>query len=162
MNFHTTLWLFCSMDWFDAVCAVRGYHQYRTVWAPEVGEILSVRRENTRQITRNYEYKFAIGVLKSSGQLVGHLPKEISKSCWKFLNSGGVLQVEITDSHYHPSPLTQGGLEIYCTLLSFGTEDQLGDLHSGISELLAANYSPKALELRRKKTEANKKRKEKK
>ncbi len=43
MKFHTTLWLFCSMDWFDAVCAVRGYHQYRTVWAPEVVEILSVR-----------------------------------------------------------------------------------------------------------------------
>ncbi len=88
---------------------------------------------------------------------MGHLPREISEICWNFLHRGGSLQIEVTDSHYHRSPLAQGGLEIYCSLLCFGPPKHLDILHSAISPLLNANYSPEALEKSQKAAEKRKK-----
>ena len=44
---------------------------------------------------------------------VGHIPREISRLCWYFLNNDGKITYEVTGNRRH-SPLIQGGLEILC------------------------------------------------
>ena len=44
--------------------------------------------------------------------IVGHLPREISRLCRYFVNYGGKLEVRVTDINYSRSPIPSGGLEI--------------------------------------------------
>ena len=55
---------------------------------------------------------FAIKTCKSSGQIVGHLPREISRVTRFFLDRGAVVQETLSPSHYRRSPLVQGVLDI--------------------------------------------------
>ena len=50
---------------------VRGYHVYRSVWTPVLGELLY-----TEQELANPEDRYIMSVLKSS-TIVGHIPREI-------------------------------------------------------------------------------------
>ena len=50
--------------------------------------------------------------------MIGHIPRKISAACFNFLDMGGTLTGEITDSHHQYSfDLPQGGLEIPCKLI---------------------------------------------
>ncbi len=92
---------------------------YNKTWAPKTGELLFTRQERT-----NLFDKFAVAVTKSagaSGVVIGHIPKEISEIVWWFLESGGVVQVEVIDSNRRPSLIPGKGLEIRCSLTFFGT-----------------------------------------
>ena len=57
---------------------------------------------------------FAIKTRKSIGQIVGHLPREISRLIKLLLDRGAVVQVTLSTTHYRRSPLVQGELEIAC------------------------------------------------
>ena len=57
---------------------------------------------------------FAIKKCKSNGQIVGHLPREISKVTKFLLDRGAVVQATLSTTHYKRLPLVQGGLEIAC------------------------------------------------
>ena len=57
---------------------------------------------------------FAIKMYKSIGQIVGHLPREISRVTKFLLDRGAVVQATLSTTHYKRSPLVQGGLEIAC------------------------------------------------
>ena len=57
---------------------------------------------------------FAIKTCKSNGQIVGHLPREISRVTKFLLDRGAVVQATLSTTHYRRSPLVQGGLEIAC------------------------------------------------
>ena len=70
---------------FSFVAAVRGYHIYRRVWLPHLGQRLEARRE-----IGNAEDRFAIAVYSigehsdytaraDDNRIVGHLPRELSK-----------------------------------------------------------------------------------
>ena len=59
---------------------------------------------------------FAIKVLDSRQQIVGHLPMEISRSCFFLTLRGAALSCIINDTKYYRSPIVQGGLEILCNL----------------------------------------------
>jgi hypothetical protein len=93
---------------FDA--AVRGYHVYRRVWLPHLGQHLKADRERG-----NAEDRFAIAVRENGDDkpVIGHLPRELSKVLWYFLIHGGVVECEVTGRRQR-SPLEQGGLEIPC------------------------------------------------
>ncbi len=69
---------------------VRGFHVFGNSWEPRLGEILTAQQERT-----NLEDKFAVSVLSSSAVVVGHLPREVSRHLWWFLELGGVIQVNI-------------------------------------------------------------------
>ena len=44
--------------------------------------------------------------------IVGHLPREISRFCRYFVNYGGKLEAGVTDINYRRSPIPSGRLEI--------------------------------------------------
>ena len=54
---------------FDVVSFVRGYHEYKSIWTPKSGEILSTERE-----PGNLVDKYAV-CLKKESEVVGHLPR---------------------------------------------------------------------------------------
>ena len=70
---------------------VRGFHVYHTVWTPVLGEELECKREFGNVVDR-----YAVGVHKSDGSLVGHLPRKISTLCAIFLRRGGSINCEVT------------------------------------------------------------------
>ena len=57
---------------------------------------------------------FAIKTCKSYGQIVGYLPREISRVTKFLLDRGAILQAARPTTHYRRSPLVQGRLEITC------------------------------------------------
>ena len=98
---------------FEMKCASRGFHVYRTVWKPKVGEKLQMKPEYA-----NVHDPFAISINASlKGKLtafdaVGHVPRDISRFCRYFLNYGGELEGRVRDVRYRKSPIPKGGLEI--------------------------------------------------
>ena len=48
----------------------------------------------------------------SRQQVVGHLPKEISRFTWFIMEHGAAVTVKVVDIKHRRSPLVQGGLEI--------------------------------------------------
>jgi hypothetical protein len=59
--------------------AVRGYHIYRDIWHPETGESFICRQESDNEHDR---YAVAVHMNENESQIVGHLPRELSKVCW--------------------------------------------------------------------------------
>ena len=56
--------------------AVHGFHVYKDIWKPSIGDKLACEREFD-----NYFDKFAIKVVNTR-ETVGHLPRKISKIVW--------------------------------------------------------------------------------
>jgi hypothetical protein len=95
--------------------AVRGFHVYRFNWQPVLDQICETECE-----LNNINDRFAVAV-KVGGISVGHLPREQSRVCHYFIQRGGCIQVEISDTQYRRSLFEQGGLEIPCTLIFIST-----------------------------------------
>ena len=101
---------------FEVESCVRGYHIYKAVWTPTIGEVLSCTRE-----TVNLHDHYAVKV-ERSGVIVGHLPKKISTICSLFISNGGTISCQIDGSRRYSQDLDQGGLEIPCLLKLEGDE----------------------------------------
>ena len=65
-------------------CVSRGYHVCKTVWTAVLGEQLECRREVNNSVDR-----YAVGVYKLDGTLVGHLPQRLTTLVSLFLRRGG-------------------------------------------------------------------------
>ena len=61
---------------------------------------------------------------------VGHVPREISRAVWFFLERGGSLTGKVAEEIYRPSPIAKGGLEILL-LVEFKLSDQERNTLSG-------------------------------
>ena len=96
-----------KMEAFEFVSAVRGYHIYKDIGEPSLGEKLIAHREFGNQFD-----KFAIKVLNDE-QTVGHLPREYSRIAWYFLARGVSITLEVTGRRLHCKQLC-GGMEIPC------------------------------------------------
>ena len=99
------------MEEFEVPCCIRGYHIYRDIWAAIIGEELGCIREPT-----NVHDRYAVAVVKD-GQIIGHLPRKLSKICSLFLRRGGTIVCTVIGHRRYSSDLPQGGLEIPCTLI---------------------------------------------
>ena len=92
--------------------ASRGFHEYRRVWAPGMGHRLSVFFEKSNVFD---PYAMALARKTKANvteiQVVGHLPREISRFCKFFCYYGGELSAVVTDSKYrnHQSPWEDWG-----------------------------------------------------
>ena len=68
---------------FDGDSFVNGYHEYKNIWTPKIGEILSTEREPGSLVD-----KYAVYV-KKENEIVGHLPfgrnGEFAKTVFYFL-----------------------------------------------------------------------------
>ena len=91
---------------------VRGYHYYRPYWSPIENETLQCFHESGNPFD-----VFAIKTCsKGSLQAVGHLPHKISRLTKFALDTGAEVEARLTSTNYRRSPITQGGLEIPCTV----------------------------------------------
>ena len=89
---------------------VRGFQVYKSSWKPEDGEVLKSEHE------KNNPYDiFSMKVFKpNSGEIVGHLPMEISRITKFIEDRGANVSLKIRGRHYRRSPLVQDGLEVPC------------------------------------------------
>ena len=53
---------------FDVDSFVKGYHEYKSIWIPKIGDILSTERERGNLVD-----KYVVCV-KRENEIVGHLP----------------------------------------------------------------------------------------
>ena len=93
---------------------IRGFYVYKDVWNPVVGETLNAEREKN-----NPADKYAVSVMKD-GNIVGHVPRKISKTAAFFLKHGGTLRCTVTGKHRWSGDLDMGGLEILCVMTFSG------------------------------------------
>ena len=92
---------------FETDSSVCGYHVYQGNWTPIIGEQLNCERdENPRD-------RYAVAI-KRSGNIVGHMPRNISTLCSLFLRRGGAIYCVVTGCHRYSRDLPQGGMEIPC------------------------------------------------
>ena len=103
-------WKKMETHWFTA--AVRGFHYYRRFWRPKENEKLDCLPEPGNAFDR-----FAIKTVNEKGEIVGHLPKEISRVTKYLLDRGFTMYCKLSSRYYRRSPLVQGGLEIQCEVV---------------------------------------------
>ena len=102
---------------FKTKIASRGWHFYgKTTWkSPKKGQRLYAEKENDKIALMHDPYAVA-WKFKSHGKLiaetVGHVPKELSRAAWFFLERGGEIAGKVFEEKYRPSPIPKGGLEI--------------------------------------------------
>ena len=75
---------------FEFQSYVTGYHVYKDIWTPTLGEKLSTATE-----PKNHPNEYAVKVLKEN-EVVGHVPRDISKYSTSVLLCGGTIKREIT------------------------------------------------------------------
>ena len=86
---------------FQINCASRGFHVYRNIWSPKIGQNLVVRQE-----VGNDRDPFAMSVganipeKLTNFDIVGHISCEISRFCYYFFNYGGFIEVRVLKSKY--------------------------------------------------------------
>ena len=81
----------CSeMYSFSLTTALRGFHVYKNVWEPTIGEVLSCERD-----IRNSHDTFAVAI-KNSSEVVGHIPRFLSSICSIFIRRGREIVCRIT------------------------------------------------------------------
>ena len=73
------------LDEFTIDSVICGYHVYKEIWTPFVGEELTLTQENG-----NCHDRYAITVEKENDMIVGRVPKELSKIFRIFMEGGGM------------------------------------------------------------------------
>ena len=71
---------------------VRGHHIFRRIWTPVIGQLLQVQAE-----TGNERDPHAVATVHNDA-IVGHLPREISRIAFYFLQHGGHITCEVAGS----------------------------------------------------------------
>ena len=115
------------METLSFASAVLGYHVYRDVWKPSIGEKLVAKREFNNPMD-----KHGVKVVKGD-KTVGHLPREFSRIAWYFLGRSGEISVEVIGRRRHCKQLC-GGMEVPCQL-EFNCSNKAQMKH--LKELLA-------------------------
>ena len=107
---------------FDSKIAARGYHVYKnTTWKnAKAGQKVKVQVETNKSSKESDPYACAIKVKNNffdNWMTVGHIPREISRHCFYFIQEGGSISGQLLSTNYKVSPIPAGGLEV--PLLTF-------------------------------------------
>ena len=98
---------------FRIESTVRG-HVYKSLWTPVMGEELNVQIEDS-----NIFDEFAVAVFKD-GIVVGHIPRELARTCWYFLKKRhSRMSCKIT-GHRRLSEIEGKGLVVPCVYFFLG------------------------------------------
>ena len=92
-----------------AVCMVAIYI-YKNIWDAVIGEEIQCERE-----LANEHNRYAV-VVRKDRTIIGHLPRGTSWACSLFLRRGNSITCHVTGHRRYSANLTQGGLEVPCTL----------------------------------------------
>ena len=84
---------------------ITGHHIYKEIWGPTLNELLICEREPESTFDRN-----AVKVLKGE-DVVGHIPKQFSKTCNFILLAGGKISATVTGPRQNKR---KNGLEVPC------------------------------------------------
>ena len=108
---------------FEFESAVRGYHFYQDAWNPSVGDLLHCIQEPTNEHDR-----FAVACVREGTEapVVGHLPREIARTCFYFLEHNGTIEACVTQSRRYCREV--GGMEIPCRLRFTGKRKHIKKL----------------------------------
>ena len=71
--------------------------------------------------------------------IIGQIPREISRFCHYFVNNGGFIEARVQQSKYRPSPIPNGGLEILVTFIikkGNSTREVFEEMEKKVKELL--------------------------
>ena len=99
----------------EIVSFVRGFHEYKDIWRPSVGEILELKREPT-----NAKDVLAVCIQKD-GVVVGHMPRNLAPLVLYFLDrplNTGLVEI-------NGVPLKRGarmGMKVPCIYRLVGPE----------------------------------------
>ena len=105
------------------ITAVRGYHVYQEVWNPIVGEAFICQQENG-----NEHDAYAVGTIRAEGgnEVIGHLPRKISRVAFFFLAHAGSISGTVTNTRRYCTQ--RGGMEIPCELTFSGKRKNIRKL----------------------------------
>ena len=106
---------------------VRGYHAYLDDASVRIGEILACEME-----LDNSHDKYAVAVKNQGGNLVGHVPKELSRLFHKFLDDFGELEAECIGNRLNAGK--GKGVEIPVDYRLVGNDVYLGKLKRKLSK----------------------------
>ena len=83
------------MEVYEVDSIVRGYHVFKEIWTPFIGEDLEYKRDAS-----NIRDAYAVGIMRQeetgSTAIVGHVPQKISAACSLFLQRAGSFRCIIT------------------------------------------------------------------
>jgi len=120
---------------FDA--AIRGYHYYRRYWHPVEEEQLVCSHEEDNAFDQ-----FAIKTCKLNGSIVGHLPRELSRTLNFLMIRDARIFADLKSTNHRRSPLVQGGLEIPCKItIQMSPTRKNTQLLDRLIELVGSVYS---------------------
>ena len=117
-------------SFFEFSSFIRGFHVYKTIWNPAIGDVLTLEKGPT-----NEEDKFAVAVMDSRNIIVGHIPRCIAPTVSNFLkrtvNKGSV---QVTGDKVNRG--AGYGLEIPCLYRLYGPEDYISKVKHIISSII--------------------------
>ena len=105
------------MATFSFESCVCGFHVYKDIWSPEIGDMMACQLE-----FGNIHGPYAVSIVTSNGNTVGHVPRTISTACTFFIRRGGTIICQVTGQKRYSSDLVQGGLEIPCIYTFSGSD----------------------------------------
>lgn len=73
----------------------------------------------------NEEDPFSVALYSAANQVVGHMPREISRCMHYFLKRDGKLKISVLSTKRRRSPIMQGGLEILISAEASSTNDNM-------------------------------------
>ena len=106
---------------------VRGYHAYLDNASVRIGEILACKME-----LDNSHDKYAVAVKNQDGNLVGHVPKELSRLFHKFLSDFGELEAECIGNRLNTGKGKGVEIPVDCRLVA--NDSYLGKLKRKLSK----------------------------
>ena len=102
---------------FTVKCTVRSHHVYKRIWTPQASE----RLETVCEVNNEHD-KYAVAVhLCNTVTTIGHIPREITRTCHFFIKSKGEITGEV-GGRRRRCTAPCGGLEVPC-LLTFYHRD---------------------------------------
>ena len=76
--------------------------------------------------------------------IVGHVPREISRFIWFFFTHGGIMEANVLSIRPLPSPIPSGGLEIML-MAKLTIDEKDAKILKYLQQLIAENYEPKTV-----------------
>ena len=105
---------------FEVESCVHGHHVYQSIWNPQLGQMPLCERE-----LGNPKDPYAIAVLTVHTKNFQSSPQENIDCLFCASSKGGQITCVITASRRYSPDLTQGGLEVPCSLKFQGKQEEL-------------------------------------
>lgn len=134
--------------------ASRGWHYYgKNTWKrPKKNETVFAEKETNKTALEDDPYSIAWKKKNNSKitcDVVGHVPKEISRAVFYFMSRGGKVIGQVLEEQCYPSPIPKGGLEILL-MVKFKIADENRKYMERLKEIISTNYNvdfPEGIEI---------------